>query len=81
MTVEYKSENPQVRGIADSFADEFGIEVVEPTRNGVWFETRRHKNGKLRSNTKLLFVTKTALAALLSEVEKLDEAYKSKGVE
>lgn len=73
MKIEYKSKWPAVRSIADVFNDVYGIENVEPTANGVWFESRRHKNGKLRARPKLLFATKTQLRRLLEEVEELGE--------
>lgn len=79
--VEYRNENLCVKSIANDFFNVFGIEVVEPTRNGVWFESRKHKNGKYRSKPKLVFVTQTYLRELLGEVVKLDEAAKSEGVE
>ena len=81
LEIEYKSENPCVKSVADDFFKVFGIEVVEPTRNGVWFESRRYGNGKLRRKPKLVFVTRTYLASLLAEVVALDEAAKSEGVE
>lgn len=81
LEVKYMSEHLVVKSIADDFFNEFGIDVVEPTRNGVWFESRRYGNGKLRRKAKLVFVTKTGLASLLGEVVMLDEEAKSEGIE
>ena len=79
--VDYKSENLCVRSVADDFFETFGIEIVEPTRNGVWFESLRHKNGKFRSKAKLIFVTRTCLEELLGVVVRLAEDAKSGEVE
>ena len=79
---KYLNDAPPTSGerLLDRFGS-FGIDLIEATANGVWFEQRLTRAGKPMKNTKLCFVTITDLNALVHEVTKLDEERKSDGVD
>ena len=61
-------ESPLER-LQRQFKDTFGIDVVEPTQNGCWFEQQHDANGNRLANTKLTFIAKGDLLALSALVE------------
>lgn len=52
----------------------FNVEIVEPTRNGVWIERLHKANGEYLKSFKCSFITKTELRLLLAEIEELETA-------
>lgn len=61
-------ETPLQR-VQRKFKDAFGIDVVEPTANGCWFEQVRYANGNELKNRKLTFITKSDLLNLSELIE------------
>ena len=72
---KYLNEAPPTSGerLLDRFRS-FGIDLIEPTANGVWFEQRLTRAGKPMKSIKLCFVTITDLNALVREVDALQLA-------
>lgn len=62
------------RKLSAEFNETFGIENVEATPYGVWFENRRTRDGGYRQHPRLRFVTRTTLEELLRLVESCHEA-------
>ena len=71
---KYLNEAPSTSGerLRDRFGS-FGIDLIDATANGVWFEQRLTRAGKPMKNTKLCFITITDLNALVREVNELAE--------